>query len=162
MAAIANLSETHFRATPPTGGWSVAQVFEHLCLSGDAYVDRAIPEALERARSRGSAGRPYRTSLVGGLLIGAMRESNRHRLPSPKPWRAGPQVRPEVVQHFLAGVERLGPLLDDAERTDPCTSIASPASALLRMHLGDAFVILAEHAHRHLAQVERTRRAVGG
>jgi hypothetical protein len=39
--------------------------------------------------------------------------------------------------------------------------LTSPLSPLFRMNLGDAFRILVVHSHRHLAQAERTRRAVG-
>jgi len=38
----------------------------------------------------------------------------------------------------------------------------SPVAPLLHMNIDDACVILTEHAHHHLAQVERARRAAGG
>ena len=38
------------------------------------------------------------------------------------------------------------------------TRLASPASPLIRLNLGDAFLVLAVHARRHLGQVERVLR----
>jgi hypothetical protein len=82
-------------------------------------------------------------------------------MPAPRPYRVGPQARANVVDEFLGTVRRIGELMRRADGHDLRVGLASPVSPLLRMNVGDAFRILVVHAHRHLAQVERTRRAVG-
>jgi hypothetical protein len=65
------------------------------------------------------------------------------------------------VDAFLAGVGRLRGLMREVDGHDLRVGLSSPVSPLFRMNLGDAFRILVVHSHRHLAQAERTRRAVG-
>jgi hypothetical protein len=158
--AVTGLPEAKFREVPPDGGWSVAQVFEHLCLVNASYLDGPLGPALARARARGPSARTWRPSLIGGWLAGALIEGAKP-LPSPKLFRAGPTPRDQVVDAFLAGVERTRTLMHEADGLDLRVGFASPVSPLIRLNLGDAFRILVVHAHRHLAQAERTRRAVG-
>lgn len=82
-------------------------------------------------------------------------------MPAPRAYRVGRECRPNVVDEFLATTRRLGELMQRADGHDLKLGFASPVSPLFRMNLGDAFRILVVHSHRHLAQIERTRRAVG-
>ena len=68
----------------------------------------------------------------------------------------------DVVQAFLTSLPGLEGSIRALEGVDQRASIASPIARWVRMNVGDACVILVEHAHRHLAQAERIRRAVGG
>ena len=145
---------------PPDGGWSVAQVFEHLCLSNLAYLDGPLAPAVEQARARGPAARPWRPSMLGGWLSSTL-DAPGNRLPTVPRFRVGPAVRDAVVDVFLASIARARTLVLEAERFDLFVGLASPASPLIRLNLGDALRILVVHSHRHLAQAERTRRAVG-
>ena len=82
-------------------------------------------------------------------------------VPSPKPWRIAGEPRPGVVDAFLATVERLRAAMLQVDGHDLGVGFASPVSPLIRLNIGDALRLLVVHSHRHLAQVERTRRAVG-
>lgn len=160
-AAVVNLPARHFDTRPPEGGWSIAQGFEHLCIANAAYLERTIPEGIERARRSRHGARAWRPSLVGGLLIRSMRESSSRRLPAPGPLRVGDVVRPDVVEVFLAALPQVEASIRSLEGLDQRTRVASPIAGWVHMNVGDACVLLVEHAHRHLAQVERTRRAIG-
>ncbi len=159
--AVTGLPESKFREVPPDGGWSVAQVFEHLCVVNAAYLEGPLPAALAKARQRASASpRPWKPSFIGGWLTRSLTEGSKP-LPAPEPWRVGPVARENVVDEFLAGIARLRAVVLDADGTDLHVGLASPASALIRMNLGDALRVMVVHSHRHLGQAERTRRAVG-
>lgn len=158
--AVTGLPESKFHEIPPDGGWSVAQVFEHLCLANASYLDGPLPQAIARARQRGPSDRPWRPSLFGGWLARALAEGTKPTR-SPRAWRVGPRPRDRVVDEFLAGVTRMRAALIEADGLDLGTGLASPVTPLFRMNLGDALRILVVHSHRHLAQAERTRRAVG-
>jgi len=158
--AVAGLPEERFHEPRPDGGWSVAQVFEHLCRTNHAYLDGPLPDAIERARARGPVDRPWRPSLVGGWLAAALVEGGRP-LPSPRLFRVDAPVRPQVVDAFLATVRHTRERMLEVDGLDLRVGLASPASPLFRLNLGDVFRILVVHGHRHLAQAERTRRAVG-
>ena len=158
--AVTGLPEAKFREPRPDGGWSVAQVFEHLCVANLAYLDGPLGPAFAKALARGPAARPWRPSLVGGWLASSLAEGTKP-LPSPARFRIGPVVRDQVVDVFLDTIARTRALLVEAERADLMVGLASPASPIIRINLGDALRTIVVHAHRHLAQAERTRRAVG-
>jgi len=158
--AVTGLPESKFREQPPDGGWSIAQVFEHLCRTNLDYLDGPLPGAIAKARARGRSEKPWRASLAGGWLAGALVEGTKP-LPTVRPWRVSGEPRPNVVDVFLGSVERLRVAVLEADGLDLGVGFASPVSPLIRLNLGDAFRVLVVHCHRHLGQVERTRRAVG-
>ena len=158
--AVSGLPESKFRELPPEGGWSIAQVFEHLCLANLSYLDGPLPAAIAKSRERGPSEKPWRPSLIGGWLASSLAEGARSA-PTPTIWRVHGEPRPNVVDAFLRTVERIRAGILEADGHDLGVGLASPVSPLIRMNLGDAFRVLVVHGHRHLGQVERTRRAVG-
>ena len=63
--AVTGLPEAKFREVPPDGGWSVAQVFEHLCVANESYLDGPLGPAVAKARAQGPCDRQWRPSFVG-------------------------------------------------------------------------------------------------
>jgi len=159
-AAVAGLPESKFREVPPDGGWSVAQVFEHLCRANLSYLDGPLPGAIARAKASGRSEKPWKPSFAGGWLTKMLIEGAKP-VTAPRLYRVGPVARANVVDEFLASVARARAMMLDADGSDLSVGFASPVTPLIRMNLGDAFRIITVHCHRHLAQVERTRRAVG-
>jgi hypothetical protein len=157
-AAVAGLSAAQLAQAPPGRGWSVAQVFEHLCRGNEAYFV-PMAAAIAAARRRARAPRPHRNSLFGGLLLRAIAESNPRRLPTTRAM-SPLAVRDGVLEAFLGTLSRLEVLAREADGADLRERMWSPL-APLPLNLGDAFAILVTHAERHLAQAERTRRAIG-
>lgn len=158
--AVAGLPESKFIELPPDGGWSIAQTFEHLCRANLSYLDGPLPGAIDKARARGASDKPWRPSFAGRLLVNAMVEGGKP-MPTVKPWWVTGEPRPNVVDAFLATVERVRADMLQADGHDLGVGFSSPVAPLIRVNLGDAFRVLVVHCHRHLAQVERTRRAVG-
>jgi hypothetical protein len=160
-ALAGDLSPTQLGWTPPDGGWSVGQVLEHLVVSADDYLPR-MRAAAARAGPADAAARPWRPSLVGRLLVGAVDPRSARRQRAPRRWRPAPAPRPAVLEEFLRTQEALRSLLRAADGLDPARArLSSPVSPLLRLTLADALTILVLHAERHLAQAERVRRAPG-
>ena len=152
------LDTATMNATPPGGGWSIAQIFEHLCIADASYVDGCLPKALTKAA--GKARKPWKPSLFGGWLRGALANLQK-KLPAPKIYRVDGAVRADVVEAWLRGVHKLRSQIESAAALDLNTRLSSPVSKLIRISLGDALAIPVVHGHRHLAQVERTRKALG-
>ena len=71
-------------------------------------------------------------------------------------------VLPHEYHEYSPGLTQLEASIRRLEGLAPRTTVASSIAGWVGMNEGDACVILVEHAHRHLPQVERTRRAVGG
>jgi hypothetical protein len=158
--AVTGLPDSRFRENPSDGGWSIAQVFEHLCRANLAYLDGPLATARDRARARGPVDRAWRPSWLGGLFVKRITEGT-PPMSAPRAFRDGLVPRERVVDEFLGTVQRLRGLMRDVDGFDLGGSVASPVAPWLRINLGDALRLAVAHSHRHLAQVERTRRAVG-
>lgn len=157
--AVTGLPESKFREAPPDGGWSVAEVFEHLCVGNRSYLDGPLPRAVERALAQGPSQRAWKPSWIGGWLTHSLVEGAKP-MRAPRLYRVG-TPRPNVVDEFLKSVAEIRRLMLQVDGHDLRVGMASPVTPILRMNLGDAFRVLVVHSHRHLAQAERTRRAVG-
>jgi hypothetical protein len=143
--------------TPPDKGWSVAQIFEHLCIAHDSYLDRLQQtlEGEELPRRAGTAT-PWAPRFAGAFLVRSLRASR--KLPSPRLYRVGPRPRPRAIDEFLERQDRFITLIDRAAPLEwSACQLSSPTTSIIRFNLGDAFLIMVAHAQRHLGQVARVR-----
>ena len=144
---------------PASGGWSVAEVLEHLIVSADSYLEpmRALIDG-----KTGGAVNPaatWKPSLMGGMLTASLRGTR--KLPAPKSYKPGPAPRPRVLEEFLGRQAEAGRLIAEAGGMDwGRVRMRSPVAPILKMNLGDALTILVVHAERHAGQIERVLKAV--
>jgi hypothetical protein len=139
---------------PPDGGWSIAQVFEHLLISDRAY----LPE-MGRLIERGSKGStPWKPTFFGGLLARSLAPTATRKLPSPRNWRPAPEARAHVIDEYIEAREELLALIERAHGVDLSRNrMSSPVAKLIRLNLGDTINILVVHTQRHLQQIARIR-----
>jgi hypothetical protein len=140
-------------ARPPAdGGWSAAQVFEHLAIADESYL--AMLRKLDpRALPPAGADPVWRPTLGGRMLVWSFRTPRKFRAPR---IYLPPAPRPQVIEAFVTGIEELVSLmnaLDGAEWRR--VGLRSPVTQLIRLNLGDAFSILIHHAERHFGQIDR-------
>jgi hypothetical protein len=154
------LSDRQRRWRPPDGGWSIADVLEHLCVVHDSYAGMLRPIIDAPSAQRAEDGGQWGPTLVGGMMVKSFRSDR--KLPAPKLFRPAPEPRPNVLEEFL-GRERelLGQIERSRELDLRKIKLTSPVTRLVRINLGDALGILVEHARRHLGQMERVRARVG-
>lgn len=155
----ADLDEPRLFWAPTDGSWSVAQVFEHLALLNESYLP-GLRDALDDARRRAAAppSRPWRPTFVGRMLAGVVAPEAKRKSPAMKLWQPTRSVRRDAVQAFLATQDAVDGYVRDAAGADlNRIRLRSPASRLVRLNLGDVFLVLNLHALRHLDQVERIR-----
>lgn len=141
--------------SPPGGGWSVGQVFEHLLIADGSYLVKMRPiVAGARAGSTRSPGLSWHPSLAGRVLVWALRSSR--KLPAPPMYQPPPAPRERVAERYLEQLKEVLSLVDAARAVDLRASrVGSPVSPLIRLNLGDCFAILAVHSQRHMGQAER-------
>jgi hypothetical protein len=141
---------------PPDGGWSIAEVLEHLIVSADSYL---IPMRRLVKRNNGGladASAMWKPTLMGGLLASSLR--NPRKLPTPRGYKPGPSPRPRVLEEFLQRQEDVGRLLTETGTMDwRRVRMRSPVLPIITMNLGDALTVLVVHAERHAAQIERVK-----
>ena len=152
LRRVSWLSPEELARKPHGGGWSAAEIFEHMCIANVSY-DLPVERAIELARARTGAPRPYRSTVGGAFLIHALTPGSRH-VPTIKAYVPGVPRR-RVVEAFLASLDAVEARMREADGLDLRIMITSPVMPLLRMNLGEAFEVAVVHAERHLEQVER-------
>ena len=139
---------------PPEGGWSIAQVMEHLIITDDSYLE-PLSVALSGAKSSATSFE-WRPSLIGGFLIRSQMPESKPKMRTPARWRPGLEARANVVAEYIRVRERLIDLLTHADGKDlRRAKLSSPAAKWIRLNAGDALMTLVVHTQRHLRQIER-------
>jgi hypothetical protein len=150
----AELSDLQLAWRPPDGGWSIAQVFEHLIISDASYLERM--RAMVDHGKRGDT--PWKPTFGGGLLIKTVSPANRRKTSAPRIYRPPAEPRARVVEAYLALRTNFLELIERADGVDLRRNrMVSPVTWLMRPNLGDAIMVLTVHTQRHLQQIDRIR-----
>jgi hypothetical protein len=159
---LSDLDAAAMRWRPSGGGWSVAQVLEHLVISNEIYFPPIRSLIAEAARTELPV-RPWKPSFMGNLLIRSLVPTSLRKVPTSKKLQPGPDVGPDVTARFLGTMRELTDLLWNAQGIDMRRPrLTSPVSPLVRrLNLGDAFVISVVHCQRHMLQTERVTASPG-
>ena len=157
MAVVKDLAPAQLAWAPPSGGWSVAQVLEHLVTVADSYYGVLRSLVYQRSAPLATLGRnKWDPTWMGSLLVSSLRSKRRMR--APRIWRVGTEARPDVLRAFLDRQQTLVQLMRASAALDwNRVKFGSPAGRLIRLNLGDGFTALVVHAQRHAEQMERAR-----
>lgn len=141
---------------PEGGGWSIAQVLEHLIVADDSYLN--VMRGLIYARNaphaeNGSAS--WEPSLAGWLLVSSFR--SKRKMEAPKLYEVN-APRADALNAFQERQQTIIAFLRAASALDwTRVRFSSPVGKWIRVNLGDAFMVLTVHAQRHIKQMERLR-----
>jgi hypothetical protein len=150
----AGLTEGQLSWTPPDGGWSVAEVLEHLLIATGFFLPTM--NALVAGKPPAESPRPWTPSFFGKLILKAIDPVNRATTNAPKIFRPGPTPRPRVVAAFLDQMAEYRTVLVRGSRADwNRIRLSSPVARFIRVNLGDAYTIIVLHSERHINQVRR-------
>lgn len=154
--ALTGMSDAAMTWRPPSGGWGVGQVLEHMIASNKLY-NETIGPIIEQAEPAADQHRPWKPSLMGGLLIRAVLPTNARKLPTAGKLEPGPEPGPDVVARFLGTVRETRDLVRAAQGLDMRRHrFTSPVNPIVRrLNLGDGLVVLVAHTQRHLQQIQR-------
>jgi hypothetical protein len=156
-AAIAGLTPAQLAWNPPEGGWSIAQVFEHLCVTDEAQFP--LWERMIRASNaprKTSSDAPWAPRLGGKFVVAGLTSTRKTK--SPPKFRIGPNVRPDVTNTLFGYMRRVqGLITESADLEWRRVKFGSAALPIIRYNLGDAWLIEAVHLERHAGQIERIR-----
>jgi hypothetical protein len=159
--AVSGLSPEALARRPAAGGWSIAEVLEHLIVSADSYLEAVRALVQPKSNPQSNENTMWKPSLMGGLLVWSFRSPRKLR--APKMYRLGLSPRPRALEEFVMRQEDVGRLLTEAGAIDwRGVRMRSPVTPLVRMNLGDAFTVLVSHAERHAGQIERVKAATLG
>ena len=146
---------------PGQDAWSVGQCLEHLRATNEVYLPAiaaslsARPLLAVQDITPGWFGRWFIRN-----YIEPSPESKRAR--APKKIAPGPQVDPDILDHFLTSNQAVRELVRRASDYDVNRiRFENPFVPVLRFTVGTGLEIVSRHQRRHLLQAERVKQAVG-
>ena len=156
-SAVANLTPAQLTWNPPEGGWSIAQVFEHLCVTDDAQFatwERVI--RAPNAARKTSEDVPWAPRLGGKFVLKGLESPRKTK--SPPKFQVGATVRSDVARCFFGYVQRVLALIEESAPLEwRNVKFGSSALPIIRYNLGDAWLIETVHLERHAGQIERVK-----
>ena len=160
-SAVSGVGPDALTRRPNDGGWSIAEVLEHLIVSADSYLERVRQLVRENGGRLASPDARWKPTLGGGLLVWSMRSPR--KTPAPKMYKPSPTPRPRVLEEFLQRQDEVGRLIAQAGTMDwRRVRMRSPVLPIIHMNLGDALTVLVVHAERHAGQIERVKARTSG
>lgn len=155
MAVARTMTPEQLRWSPPAGGWGVGQVLEHLVLTADSYLSKLRGLVYFHHAAHAELGSTqWDPTVAGWLMVASFRKP--WKLPAPKLYQVGPEIRADVREAFLDRQDALTRLLRASAALDwNRVRVSSPVSAFIRLNLGDCFTILVVHGQRHVVQLQR-------
>lgn len=154
----AGLSEQELNWKPDATEWSVAQCLDHLAVTSRAW-EQILSDAIARGQKKFPVKEPprYKPTLVGGWLIKQVVPESQRKFSAPKVFRPTEASNiSNALQNFLDSQSQFLDFVRSARALDyNKTRLRSPVTALMRYSLADAFVVVAVHNRRHLAQARR-------
>lgn len=148
-----NLSSAILLQAPSTGGWSIADCFEHLTSYAVFYLPR-LQKAVEKAPII-SEDTTFSYSLLGGYFIRLMDpQKSKKKMKAMKKHLPSKNQEPhKVIALFIQQMGELLSLLKQCRQRDlRHMRISTSISPLIRLNGGDVVHFLLVHNSRHLAQ----------
>lgn len=163
VALTEGLDTETFNASLASGGWSIAEIVEHLCIIGEMLLPR-IDVAIDETREGGWYGDgPYTYPPFSRLFlrsVGPLPPSKRGKTKAPRIYKpsASRHELNDLTARFIALQDKLIERCRNAEGLNlRRVAIASPVTPLIRVRLGAWFEALALHQLRHFQQIEDVR-----
>ena len=146
---------------PAAGGWSVAEILQHLILTADAMlplIENALAQ-LEREGRKSAAASGL--GLMGWLLVKALEPPPRMKSKTSKPFEPVTFGDPlTLVARLGERNTRLAAAIDRAAGLATASmKIASPFNASVKYNVYAALRITLVHARRHLWQARALRQS---
>ena len=150
-----------FSLQPPPAQWSAKQCLAHLNSYGDYYLP-AIEAAIRKARQKKKkVSTVFTTGWLGDYFTKMMQaDSNGEPLKKIKAFKkyvhSNNEEGDKVIAVFIDQQEKMMELLEAAREVDLNTTRAGISLApIIQLQLGDIFMFITAHNHRHLCQAKR-------
>ena len=139
--------------------WSAAQCLAHLNSYGRYYLPE-IKLAIESAKHKSlEAAEEFKTGLLGNYFTKMMlpKEGKQKKMKSPKDHQPVADLNVDkVVSEFIDQQERLIVLLEEARKINlDKARVPISIAKFIKLKLGDVFMFVVAHNHRHVLQAQR-------
>ena len=151
-----DLNEEHLNRKLSPDNWSVGECIEHLVVSHDQYL-KEIRKVKFEAIKPGNDSEPYKHSIFGNILVNAVSPEASRKVKTFKVFKPSNKlIGLGVIDDYHRSLDEL---IEVAKKFDEYdlnkVKISSPISNLIRLNLGDAFVIHLNHDRRHINQANK-------
>jgi DinB superfamily len=158
---IGDISRDAFNSRPRPGKWSIAQNINHINISVDLYRQRMI-ESLETAKTNNIVGKTvtlYSPRFLMAKFISLMEPPVKFLFKAPQVFQPAEDMDKEVVlQHFIYVRDLfLQDLNEVIHQNQLLMKITSPVTNLLKVQLGEMFLLMAAHDRRHIWASEQIK-----
>ncbi len=154
------LSDAQFNWRPDDDAWSVAECVDHLLAVGEAMVP-LLRSAISIAREQGRTGDgPFSYGFFGNKFVqmaGEQKNPAKGKVKAPKLYMPGAEHEKEpLIARFIQLQDDLIACNRDAMGINlKRVKITSPAIRIIRLSLGQWFIMLPNHQKRHFQQARR-------
>jgi hypothetical protein len=144
---------------PRPGSWSVGQCLEHLCISGEVYLQPIESALKNRPRSPVEHITPgwFGAWFIRNYIAPSTKKAKAPRKITP----VLSTVDPSILDRFLAMNRDVRALIERAAPYDVNRiRFVNPFVSIIRFTVGTGFEIISKHEDRHLLQAERVRQSM--
>ena len=151
------LNEEKFNQKPASGGWSVGECLQHINITAELYLPR-IENTIKLAKEKKlySDG-IFKPRILQNKLISSLEPPYKRKIKTFKAFEPPSTLDMQAVfDSFQKLNEQLINFVKDSNGIKLNKAVlVSPVSKLVRLKLGEAFLLLATHTRRHLWQAEQ-------
>ncbi|HLK04915.1 MAG TPA: DinB family protein [Candidatus Acidoferrum sp.] len=154
---VGGLSAEQLNWQPASGGWSVGQCMEHLCITNEVYLP-PMAGALESKKKQ--TVEDIRPGWFGRYFLRNFVEPapNLKRVPAPKKIVRSAKVETSVLERFLTSNRATRDLIGRAGEYDVNKiRFRNPLIAVIWFTVGTGLEIVSGHERRHLLQAYRVK-----
>jgi hypothetical protein len=162
FASLAGQTREQLLWRPDAGkSWCIAECVEHVALANAAYLENLKP-VVARADASSGSGTLHIGGWLSALLLKSVSPQAKRKLGAPRKIRPVRVDPGKAFKSLAATHAEILALLDVQPRPDyNRVHFQNPFIPLVRFTVASAFLIMAAHGRRHLAQAERVREAPG-
>ena len=154
------LSGEQINWKPSAEGWSVAQCFDHLIKSNEAFEPQFQEFAGGNRKQTFWQNYSPLTGFFGNFLLKSLKnDAKKFKAPS-KAIVPPSDIPADIIERFVAHQNELCEKMKSLDKFDwHKTVVTSPFLSLMTYRLDMAFEIAVEHEKRHFRQAERVTKA---
>jgi hypothetical protein len=159
------VSAEEFNRQPRPGVWSMAENLEHLNVTGEEYmlkVDEVIEAVEAGTKPPGKPIDSYGVRFMMRKFIDSMEPPVKRKFKAPNVFQPSSDLdKDQTLKHFTAFQDMLVEKLGTVIRLNLLKhKITSPATRMLTLQLGEAFVLIAAHERRHLSAINNSKLSI--
>jgi hypothetical protein len=150
------LNEDQLNRKPSPDRWSIGECIDHLVVSHDQYLKNICKVDVERIEP-GNNSKPYKHTIFGNILVNSVSPKATRKVKTFKVFKPNHKlIEVKTVDDYHRSIDELIDIAKSYEGYDlNKIKISSPISNLIRLILGDAFMIHLNHDKRHINQANK-------